>query len=263
MAVLFSRGKHQKSNPSFFCRLPKEIRHMIYEELFGRRMIHIMYYNVADVNEMKRENRPRARIPGFANCVCRRPPDAESHRHRENDHKWCYVSANILRTCKQALEEGITTLYGSNTLMFHSHPDFVRFITTVHRYRTIIRKVYLYSGSSKELSHVDEIFDHLVRFPYTGSKINVRLQLELSYVSKSQFKKVMMVLIRDHESRSRLSQLINLTLLLPPDYIGLLQSGLRRAGYDHVSEKALKKIPDQGPVYGADSDDENYGYMLF
>ncbi|KAG5659396.1 hypothetical protein KAF25_000598 [Fusarium avenaceum] len=64
MAILFSRARQQKKNPWFFSRLPFEIRRLIYEELFGRRVIHIMHYSSTEAKESRRENRPRKNIPG-------------------------------------------------------------------------------------------------------------------------------------------------------------------------------------------------------
>ncbi|KAF4971504.1 hypothetical protein FSARC_1664 [Fusarium sarcochroum] len=269
MGIIFPRGIHQEGNVDFFRQLPRELRYMIYERIFGGRTIHIMYYNVDDANYMKRENHPRGRIPGFVHCVCRRPPDAEPHQHREDDHKWCYISANFLRTCKQAFEDGIRTLYGSNTFIFDDHFDFDRFITTAYRYRKVIRTMNIYGGTSIGLGCLTETFRNLVQFPYVGSRMNVRIHLNLSYVSKGQFKKTMLALIRDFEPyptegyMTHLSRLVNLTFLLPSSHTGLLQTSLRRAGYDHVAEQATKVIPFDRKIYGADSDDENFGYMLF
>ncbi|KAJ4269711.1 hypothetical protein NW762_001379 [Fusarium torreyae] len=117
MNVKFDKGLRQ-SESLLFAKAPSEIRRMVFLELFGNRQIHITL-NQSKLNHIKytREGRPLSRRK-WVHCVCRRHPDSEVHSHNEIDHKWVFISAGIIFTCKRAFEQGIRILYATNTLIF-------------------------------------------------------------------------------------------------------------------------------------------------
>ncbi|KAJ4269713.1 hypothetical protein NW762_001381 [Fusarium torreyae] len=97
---LTSPNDHQRQS-SLFNTLPAEIRRMIYIELFGSQLVHVYFRQHGE--DYKREDAPSdAKTPGWVRCICRRGREAVPHYHEEKNHKWCYLSASILRTCQLA-----------------------------------------------------------------------------------------------------------------------------------------------------------------
>jgi hypothetical protein len=77
--------------------LPAEIQRMILTELLGDKLVHVHLRHSAEKYE--REGAP-TKIPGWVHCLCRRRRSAIPHYHDEQNHKWCFLSMNILRTCQ-------------------------------------------------------------------------------------------------------------------------------------------------------------------
>ncbi|KAF5670312.1 hypothetical protein FDENT_11334 [Fusarium denticulatum] len=109
MGTEFEKGNAQE-NSSFFTKLPPELRRQIFIYLFGESIVHIKFHQSKD--QFKREGRPKpSKVPGWCHCVCRKGKEACAHPHSEEDHKWCYLSANVMFTCKWAFQSGLHVLY--------------------------------------------------------------------------------------------------------------------------------------------------------
>ncbi|CAJ0555073.1 Ff.00g051380.m01.CDS01 [Fusarium sp. VM40] len=283
MAILFSRARQQKKNPWFFSRLPCEIRRLIYEELFGRRVIHIMHYSSTEAKESRRENRPRKNIPGWVHCVCRRPLDAEPHQHNESDHKWCYLSTSFLVTCKQAsvtnptimgyiiitklysFEEGITTLYGSNVLLFRSADEFTVFSRMNFHYAGVMKRLGFQINMRVSLQSFETILEYISIY-FDFQSIDVRISLSPFSLSVELLKKSVISRLRILERLSAPpSRFIDLTLILPPGYAVPLSASLRRTGFDHVVVEERGSAEGNGSTMscGEASDDEHSEYVFF
>ncbi|RSM06126.1 hypothetical protein CDV31_009302 [Fusarium ambrosium] len=140
-SVVFSKVGDQPNSP-FFEKLPPEIRKMIYTELFGSRLVHILFHSSEflkpEFSYAKEGAPPRRKIPGWAHCVCQQGIEAPPHQHSEEDHEWYYLSASIIFTCKYAFEEGIPILYGSNTLSYCHTTAYRVFTHVAGRYIDLI-----------------------------------------------------------------------------------------------------------------------------
>ncbi|KAF4971506.1 hypothetical protein FSARC_1666 [Fusarium sarcochroum] len=144
--VKFTSPTHQQRESPFFTTLPAEIRRMIYIELFGSQLVHVYFRQYGETYD--REGAPSdAKIPGWVHCVCRRGREAVPHCHDEENHKWCYLSASILRTCQLAYIEGIPTLYQTNILSFRCPRDIISFQVQVRHFSTLLRSIDLYISS--------------------------------------------------------------------------------------------------------------------
>ncbi|RSL37884.1 hypothetical protein CEP53_015397, partial [Fusarium sp. AF-6] len=114
----FSKSSVQDGSP-FFTKFPPEIRRCIYREAFGNRRVHIVpkethYINPFEYMSMTVSLR-------WTHHVCVREilgNDDAAHPHFEDKDKSCRLAVQILRTCKQAYEEGIHLLYRSNVFSF-------------------------------------------------------------------------------------------------------------------------------------------------
>lgn len=90
---------YQGQSPLF--ALPAEIRQLIYKELLGSRLVHVFFRQREE--KFGRAGAPgNARIPGFVHCVCRGGREAVPHYHEEKNHKWCFLSISLLKTCQSA-----------------------------------------------------------------------------------------------------------------------------------------------------------------
>ncbi|RSL47572.1 hypothetical protein CEP54_013330 [Fusarium duplospermum] len=139
--VVFSKVGDQLKSP-FFKKFPPEIRKMIYTELFGSRLVHVLFHSSVylkpEFSYTKEGAPPRRKIPGWAHCVCQQDIEALPHQHSEEDHEWCYLSASIIFTCKYAFEEGMPILYGSNTLSYCPSSAYWSFTDIAGRYIDLI-----------------------------------------------------------------------------------------------------------------------------
>lgn len=79
--------------------LPAEIQRMIFTELLGDKFVHVHLRHKDDKYE--REGAP-SKVSRWIHCVCLRERNAIPHYHDEKNHKWCFLSINILRTCQLA-----------------------------------------------------------------------------------------------------------------------------------------------------------------
>ncbi|EEU42322.1 uncharacterized protein NECHADRAFT_80154 [Fusarium vanettenii 77-13-4] len=142
--VVFRKVGDQHKSP-FFKKLPPEIRKMIYTELFGSRLVHVLFHSSVHRKPKtlyKRQGAPpRSKMPGWAHCVCRQGVDSPPHLHSERFHKWCYMNTNIIFSCKYAFEEGMPILYGSNVLSFTQLTDFLVFMQFSCIYKALITRV--------------------------------------------------------------------------------------------------------------------------
>ncbi|KAH7249211.1 hypothetical protein B0J15DRAFT_550666 [Fusarium solani] len=140
-SVVFPTVGDQPKSP-FFKKFPPEIRKMIYTELFGSRLVHVFFHSSAylkpEFSYTREGAPPRRKISGWAHCVCQQGIEGPPHEHSEKHHKWCYLSASIIFTCKYAFEEGTPILYGSNSLSY-SHPNaYWAFTDVAGRYLDLI-----------------------------------------------------------------------------------------------------------------------------
>ncbi|KAH7237470.1 uncharacterized protein BKA55DRAFT_543007 [Fusarium redolens] len=125
MGPEFEKG-HAQDGSLFFTKLHPELRRQIFIYLFGESTVHIKFHQ--DRDQFKREGRPKpSKIPGWCHCVCRKGREALPHRHSEKDHKWCYLSANVMFTCKWAFQSGLHVLYGTNQFMLDNLKDYAMF----------------------------------------------------------------------------------------------------------------------------------------
>ncbi|KAH6997090.1 hypothetical protein EDB80DRAFT_726972 [Ilyonectria destructans] len=98
MGIKFKQGHDQAKSP-FFKKLNEDIRRLIYLELFGERRLHVEFCHSPD--RFRRQGHPAHHLPGWVHCVCRKNDTEPPHHHDESNHKWCFLSANLLRTCKR------------------------------------------------------------------------------------------------------------------------------------------------------------------
>ncbi|RGP66657.1 hypothetical protein FSPOR_6532 [Fusarium sporotrichioides] len=80
--------------------LPAEIQRMIFTELLGKQLVHVHLRHRDDKYE--REGAPR-KVSRWVHCVCCLERNTVPHYHEEKNHRWCFLSTNILRTCQSAL----------------------------------------------------------------------------------------------------------------------------------------------------------------
>ncbi|KAF9774031.1 hypothetical protein IL306_008030 [Fusarium sp. DS 682] len=130
MGLEFEKGNAQEGS-LFFTKLPPELRRKIFIYLFGNSTVHIKFRQSKE--QFKREGHPTSsKIPGWCHCICRKAQRPLPHRHSEANHKWHYLSANIMFTCKWAYQSGLHVLYGTNELMLDNVKDFAMFISWVN-----------------------------------------------------------------------------------------------------------------------------------
>ncbi|GKU16878.1 hypothetical protein FLAG1_11003 [Fusarium langsethiae] len=121
----FSEFMVQK-HVGFLCRLPPEIRQSIYKELFGNRVVHIVFLSAGD----QHADLPTKRgVPGLVHCICDHTDDKRPHYHtpEEPSARWSYLYPSILYTCKEVFNEGHHILYSSNSFIFEEPDDFIQF----------------------------------------------------------------------------------------------------------------------------------------
>ncbi|KAI8718545.1 hypothetical protein NCS52_00633600 [Fusarium sp. LHS14.1] len=143
-SVIFPKVGDQPKSP-FFKKFPPEVRKMVYTELFGSRIVNILFHSSAYLKpefSYIREGAPR-KIPGWTHCVCQEDIKALPHQHSEQQHEWSYLSVSIIFTCKYAFEEGISILYGSNTLSYNVPSDLWAFKNIAGRYLDLITNLNL------------------------------------------------------------------------------------------------------------------------
>ncbi|KAJ4311476.1 hypothetical protein N0V84_010428 [Fusarium piperis] len=149
----FSKSRVQYGSP-FFTKFPPEIRRLIYREAFGDRRVHIVSKETRAPDTTSDDHTPQkdVSIPAshrWTHHVCIRDrPDrsAMAHPHDDDNDMSCRLATQILRTCKQALEEGIHLLYTSNVFAFdggHSMSDFHGSFSP----SSLIRNIEVYSNT--------------------------------------------------------------------------------------------------------------------
>ncbi|KAF5673032.1 hypothetical protein FHETE_3517 [Fusarium heterosporum] len=136
---------YQGRSPLF--SLPLEIRELIYIELFGSELVHVLPRQRGD--KFNGKGAPTdANVSVFAHCVCCRGRESVPHYHEEKNHEWRFLSANLLKTCQSAYIEGIPILYRTNTLSFHSPRDMVFFQARVAPFSALAQFVDLYCAKT-------------------------------------------------------------------------------------------------------------------
>ncbi|KAF4954228.1 hypothetical protein FSARC_12198 [Fusarium sarcochroum] len=148
MTIEFKEGNAQRG--SLFTKLLPEIRRQIFTELFGSSRVHVIFRGSSKV--YKRDGHPKAPIPGWCHCVCRKTQATLPHAHSEETQKWCRLATNVLFTCKWAYQSGIGVLHSTNTFMFSGFQDFFMFDICVE-HRSYIRAIDLYF-SHRHISHL-------------------------------------------------------------------------------------------------------------
>ncbi|KAM0473336.1 hypothetical protein ACHAP7_008296 [Fusarium lateritium] len=145
---------YQGRSPLF--ALPAEIRQLIYKELFGSELVHVFFRQRGE--KFEREGAPgNARIPSFVHCVCRRGREAVPHYHDEKNHKWSFLSINLLKTCQSAYIEGVPILYQTNTLSFRCPRDIVFFQAQVEAFSNLTQSFDLHCA---RISCHDKVLHH-------------------------------------------------------------------------------------------------------
>ncbi|KAI8718544.1 hypothetical protein NCS52_00633500 [Fusarium sp. LHS14.1] len=127
-----SECRVQDGSP-FFTKFPPEIRRCVYREAFGDR----------------RKNMSMHVSRRWMHHVCiREIPDNDdaAHPHHEDNNKSCRLATQILRTCKQAYEEGILLLYTSNVFAFDGGHNMSHFQDTFSP-ASLIRSIEVYSNT--------------------------------------------------------------------------------------------------------------------
>ncbi|WXC66790.1 hypothetical protein SNK03_012568 [Fusarium graminearum] len=121
--------------------LPAEIQRMIFTELLGDKFVHVHLRHKDDKYE--REGAP-SKVSRWIHCVCLRERNAIPHYHDEKNHKWCFLSINILRTCQLAYLQSLPVLYQTNTLAFRCAKDATLFESLFVHFSSLIQSVDLY-----------------------------------------------------------------------------------------------------------------------
>ncbi|CZR41350.1 uncharacterized protein FPRO_10939 [Fusarium proliferatum ET1] len=142
MGLEFEKGNAQR-NSLFFTKLSPELRRQIFIYLFGESKVHIKFLQSSE--KLKREGHPKySRIPGWYHCVCRKGLKVPIHPHSEEDHKWCYLSADIIFTCKWAYQSGLPVLYRTNKLILDNPQDYTMFSSWFNAKQKYIRSISLH-----------------------------------------------------------------------------------------------------------------------
>ncbi|KAM6528068.1 hypothetical protein FALCPG4_009093 [Fusarium falciforme] len=141
-----SECRVQDGSP-FFTKLPPEIRRRIYREAFGDRRVHIISKETHHITPQKDMSMHVSRC--WTHHVCVREildnDDAAHPRHEDKD-KSCRLATQILRTCKQAFEEGVHLLYTSNVFAFDGGHNMSHFQDTFLP-ASLIRYIEVYSNT--------------------------------------------------------------------------------------------------------------------
>ncbi|KAL2687580.1 hypothetical protein Neosp_005141 [[Neocosmospora] mangrovei] len=142
----FSECRVQNGSP-FFTKFPAEIRRCIYREAFGDRRVHIVSKETPYFNPQKNMSMHVSRRWMHHVCIREIPDnDDAAHPHHEDKNKSCRLATQILRTCKQAFEEGIQLLYTSNVFAFDGGHSMSHFQDTF-RPANLIRSIEVYSNT--------------------------------------------------------------------------------------------------------------------
>ncbi|KAF5564300.1 hypothetical protein FNAPI_2193 [Fusarium napiforme] len=180
MGTEFEKGNAQE-NSSFFTKLPPELRRQIFIYLFGESSVHVKFHQSKD--QFKREGRPKpSKAPGWCHCVCRKGNEACAHRHSEKDHKWCYLSANVMFTCKWAFQSGLHVLYGTNRFMFDSLQDYIMFSSWVTTKQKYIKWLKLYLRHNHYDSYYVDLHQLTALIPYTSLKENLEVRVDVHHL---------------------------------------------------------------------------------
>ncbi|KAM6504864.1 hypothetical protein FSOLCH5_014782 [Fusarium solani] len=142
----FSECRIQDGSP-FFTKFPPEIRRFIYREAFGDRRVHIVSKETHYITPQKNMSMTVSRR--WTHHVCVREildNDDAAHPHHEDKDRSCRLATQILRTCKQAFEEGIHLLYTSNVFAFDGGHNMSHFQDTF-RPASLIRSIEVYSNT--------------------------------------------------------------------------------------------------------------------
>ncbi|GKU03062.1 hypothetical protein FLAG1_05414 [Fusarium langsethiae] len=166
--------------------LPAEIQRMIFTELLGDQLVHVHLRHRDDKYE--REGAP-SKVSRWVHCVCCLERNTVPHYHEEKNHRWCFLSTNILRTCQSAYLQCLPVLYQTNTLSFRCFKDAVVFENLFVHFSSLVQSIDLYctdcgcytepmcrlhehSSWRMNLYHFDKYY-HLF-FATTGSSSKIR-----------------------------------------------------------------------------------------
>ncbi|KAF5963632.1 hypothetical protein FBULB1_13260 [Fusarium bulbicola] len=271
MGPEFEKGNSQE-NSSLFGKLPPELRRQIFIYLFGESVVHIKFHQ--SKGQFKREGRPNpSKVPGWCHCVCRKGRGALAHRHSEKDHKWCYLSANVMFTCKWAFQSGLHVLYGTNHFMFDDLQDYTMFSSWVTTKQKYIKHLNIYLRHNHYDSYYVDFYRLTALIPRTSLKEDLEVRIDLQHLISNgndgyfAFDVADEMLDRVKEFLYALdeSSVSMLELWLP----GILEMFVER-------EKEREWYPWQKTVClfehepehnseeeGPESDDENYGLVVF
>ncbi|UPL00969.1 hypothetical protein LCI18_011903 [Fusarium solani-melongenae] len=140
----FSEYRVQDGSP-FFTKFPPEIRRFICSKAFGDRRVHIVSKETHYITQMSTVVSRR-----WTHHVCIRKilnNNDAAHPHHEDKDKSCRLATQILRTCKQAFEEGIDLLYTSNVFAFDGGHNMSHFQDTFLSASLLFRSIEVYSNT--------------------------------------------------------------------------------------------------------------------
>ncbi|KAF5027187.1 hypothetical protein F66182_675 [Fusarium sp. NRRL 66182] len=229
MAVLFLWGESQQGN--FFTRRPEGIRRMIYEHLFGRRKVHIM-------------RKCCFRWTGLVELELELELDADRN--------------------PSSVEEGITTLYGSNTLMFQDPPrELAMFEAIASNYTRPVRTLESYVDALNSIIYFDSILANLAKIVFSETIKNIDVRIRLSLTARQlqyRSKPLTTTLQRCQKWWAPLSHCAHITWMLPSGFT--LESEVM--GLSHVPIESYNEDPTElrKQRFGEPSDDEEYWYMF-
>ncbi|KAI6756458.1 hypothetical protein HG530_012194 [Fusarium avenaceum] len=171
----------------------------------------------------------------------------------------------IIITKLYSFEEGITTLYGSNVLLFRSADEFTVFSRTNIHYAGIMKRLGFQINMWVSLQSFEIILEYISIY-FDFQSIDVRISLSPFSLSAELLKKSVISRLRILERLSTPpSRFIDLTLILPPGYAVPLSTSLRRTGFDHVvvEERGSPEGDGSAISCGEASDDEHSEYVFF
>ncbi|CVL05830.1 uncharacterized protein FMAN_10510 [Fusarium mangiferae] len=260
MGTEFEKGNAQE-NSSFFTKLPPELRRLIFIYLFGESTVHIKFHQSKD--QFKREGRPKpSKVPGWCHCVCRKGKGALPHQHSEKDHKWCQLSANVMFTCKWAFQSGLHVLY--DYAMFSS------WVTTKQKY---IKWLQLYLRHNYYDNYYVDFYQLAALMPHTSLKENVEVRIDVHHLLSIDNDAGFIYDVADKMLDGlkgflyalNQSSVSMLDLYLPGTLEFFVEMGEKRdwqawqktvCHFEHEPE-------DNSEEEGPESDDENYGLVVF
>ncbi|KAH7134794.1 hypothetical protein B0J13DRAFT_561266 [Dactylonectria estremocensis] len=135
----FDKFHFQGMSP-FFTKLNTDIRFIIYTHLFGKFLVHICGAGHALLEPM---TRPPGHVFGLWHCVCPGGRGEIPHVHSHENHEWCFLSTNLLFSCKRVYKEGIHIPYKTSSFLFKESNNLAVFKFQVTKYFLQIRYIDL------------------------------------------------------------------------------------------------------------------------